>query len=225
MMLAWLSSSLKTWSPVPTSAVIDADVRLVARGEERARASVPLHAASFASSSAWSAEVSRDQPRGAACRAPQRSIAAQRRGDERGMRREAEIVVGAEEDGRAGRRPRPRRPVALDRAQPPPEAAPARSRSSSARVPASRDVLRHRAAMSAGGRSLSTRPSASMVDKARRPATRFVCQQCGHARRAGSGSARDCGAWSTLVEEAVPDRGARRRTRAAPRTRRDRSPP
>ena len=42
-----------------------------------------------------------------------------------------------------------------------------------------------------------------MVDKARRSA--FVCQQCGHAAPRWLGQCPGCGAWSTMVEEAVPE--------------------
>ena len=46
-----------------------------------------------------------------------------------------------------------------------------------------------------------------MVDKARRSA--FVCQQCGHAAPRWLGQCPGCAAWSTLVEEALPDPRAR----------------
>lgn len=40
-----------------------------------------------------------------------------------------------------------------------------------------------------------------------RTATRYVCQECGHQALGWSGQCAGCGAWNTLVEEAVPARG------------------
>src|ERR671931_1028272 len=56
--------------------------------------------------------------------------------------------------------------------------------------------------------------SAPMADKARR--TAFVCQQCGHAAPRWLGQCPGCGAWSTLVEEALPDARARGARAGAP---------
>jgi len=53
-----------------------------------------------------------------------------------------------------------------------------------------------------------------MVDKARRSA--FVCQQCGHAAPRWLGQCPGCGAWSTMVEEALPEPRARGARTGAP---------
>ncbi len=53
-----------------------------------------------------------------------------------------------------------------------------------------------------------------MVDKARRSA--FVCQQCGHAAPRWLGQCPGCGAWSTMVEEALPEPRARAARAGAP---------
>ncbi|TMB47401.1 MAG: hypothetical protein E6J60_15615 [Deltaproteobacteria bacterium] len=53
-----------------------------------------------------------------------------------------------------------------------------------------------------------------MVDKARRSA--FVCQQCGHAAPRWLGQCPGCGAWSTMVEEALPEPRARGARAGAP---------
>src|SRR5437870_12780719 len=68
-------------------------------------------------------------------------------------------------------------------------------------------------------RSCRARPrlstwSAPMVDKARRSA--FVCQQCGHAAPRWLGQCPGCGAWSTMVEEALPEPRARGARAGAP---------
>src|SRR5439155_1570283 len=68
-------------------------------------------------------------------------------------------------------------------------------------------------------RSCRVRPplstwSARMVDKARRSA--FVCQQCGHAAPRWLGQCPGCGAWSTMVEEALPEPRARAARAGAP---------
>src|SRR5207249_2826637 len=68
-------------------------------------------------------------------------------------------------------------------------------------------------------RSCRVRPvlstwSALMVDKAGRSA--FVCQQCGHAAPRWLGQCPGCGAWSTMVEEALPEPRARGARAGAP---------
>src|SRR5439155_1676036 len=56
--------------------------------------------------------------------------------------------------------------------------------------------------------------SGLMVDKAGRSA--FVCQQCGHAAPRWLGQCPGCGAWSTMVEEALPEPRARGARAGAP---------
>src|SRR5262245_41854508 len=55
-----------------------------------------------------------------------------------------------------------------------------------------------------------------MVDKARR--TAFACQQCGHLSPRWHGQCSSCGAWGTMMEEALPDPKARVATTARPAT-------